>query len=190
MRKIPFSIGLWQGIDGKRLMFAHGYDYTTRWLDEDLSANTRLKELAEASPLGTVYHYYGTGDIGGSPTQESVRAVEKGLKGQGPVEIINATSDRLYKDYLPYENHPELPVFDGELTMDVHGTGVLHLAGSHEAVQPAKRTVGRCSRKSGGRCRMVGSHRLSGPGTDRGMATLHLPPVPRRPDGHKHPQGV
>lgn len=121
--KIPFSIGLWQGIDGKRLMFAHGYDYTTRWPDEDLSANTRLKELAEASPLGTVYHYYGTGDIGGSPTQESVRAVEKGLKGQGPVEIINATSDRLYKDYLPYENHPELPVFDGELTMDVHGTG-------------------------------------------------------------------
>ena len=73
--------------------------------------------------MGTVYHYYGTGDIGGSPTQESVRAVEKGLKGQGPVEIINATSDRLYKDYLPYENHPELPVFDGELTMDVHGTG-------------------------------------------------------------------
>ncbi len=121
--KIPFGIGLWQGIDGKRLMFAHGYDYTTRWPDEDLSADARLKGLAEASPLGTVYHYYGTGDVGGSPAQESVRAVEKGLKGRGPVEIINAASDRLYKDYLPYESHPELPVFDGELTMDVHGTG-------------------------------------------------------------------
>ena len=29
----------------------------------------------------------------------------------------------MYKDFLPYENHPELPVYDGELFMDVHGTG-------------------------------------------------------------------
>ena len=40
-----------------------------------------------------------------------------------PVEVISATSDQLFKDYLPFNNHPELPVFDGELLMDVHGTG-------------------------------------------------------------------
>lgn len=121
--KLPFTIGLWQGVDGSRIMLAHGYNYSKRWEDEDLSVNRQLKSLASGSPLKTVYRYYGTGDTGGSPTLESVRSVEKGLKGDGPVEIISAASDRLFKDYLPYEKHTELPVFDGELLMDVHGTG-------------------------------------------------------------------
>ena len=121
--KHPFTIGLWKGIDGSSIMLAHGYDYGRRWNDEDLSENEQLKELAGRTPLNTVYRYYGTGDIGGSPTLASVRSVEKGLRGNGPVEIVSATSDQLYKDYLPYKNHPELPIFDGELLMDVHGTG-------------------------------------------------------------------
>lgn len=121
--KHPFTIGLWKGIDGSAIMLAHGYDYGKRWNDEDLSQNTELQELAQRTPLRTVYRYYGTGDIGGSPTLSSVRSVEKGIRGNGPLEIISATSDRLFKDYLPYESHPELPTFDGELLMDVHGTG-------------------------------------------------------------------
>lgn len=122
--KIPFGIGLWQGVDGSRIMLvADAHNYTTKWKDEDLSHNAELKRLTEASPLHVDYHYYGTGDTGGSPTIESVRAVEKGLQGNGPVQIISATSDQLYKDYLPFAAHPELPVYDGELLMDVHGTG-------------------------------------------------------------------
>lgn len=122
--KIPFEIGLWQGVDGSRIMLvADGHNYTTKWRDEDLSRNRSLVNLTERSPIKTVYHYYGTGDTGGAPTIESVRALEKGLKGDGPVKIISATSDQLYKDYLPFENHPELPVHNGELLMDVHGTG-------------------------------------------------------------------
>lgn len=122
--KIPFEIGLWEGIDGKRIMLVgEAHNYTTKWPDEDLSQNKNLKEIIEKSPIRTSYHYYGTGDTGGSPTIESVRAVEKGVNGKGDIKIISATSDQLYKDYLPYENHPELPVFKGELLMDVHGTG-------------------------------------------------------------------
>lgn len=121
--KYPFTIGLWQGIDGKRIMHAHGYNYGERWEDGDLSESQHIQDIAQESPLRTAYRYYGTGDIGGAPTIESVRAVIKGTKGEGPVEIISATSDQLYKDYLPFEEHPELPVFNGELAMDVHGTG-------------------------------------------------------------------
>lgn len=121
--KHPFTIGLWQGIDGSRIMLAHGYDYGRRWKDEDLSHNQQLKELSSRNPFNIVYRYYGTGDTGGSPNLASVRAVEKGIKGDGPVEIISATSDQMFKDFMPYANHPELPVFDGELLMDVHGTG-------------------------------------------------------------------
>lgn len=121
--RLPFTIGLWKGIDGSQIMFAHGYDYTQKWKDEDLSDNEQLKGLVKETPLNMVNRYYGTGDIGGSPTLESVRAVEKGISGKGPLQIISATSDELFKSFQPYSQHPELPVFSGELLMDVHGTG-------------------------------------------------------------------
>jgi alpha-mannosidase len=122
--KIPFEIGLWQGIDGSRIMLvADAHNYTTRWRDEDISHSESLLRLAEANPGRSLYHYYGTGDTGGAPSIESVRAVEKGVAGDGALKVISATSDRLYKDYLPFESHPELPVHNGELLMDLHGTG-------------------------------------------------------------------
>ena len=122
--KVPFEIGLWEGVDGSRIMIvADAHGYTTKWPDEDLSNNQTLMRYIDRSPIKTTYHYYGTGDTGGAPTIESVRAVEKGVNGDGPIEIISATSDQLYKDYLPYDAHPELPVYDGELLMDVHATG-------------------------------------------------------------------
>ena len=89
-RRYPFTVGLWQGIDGSRIMMTHGFGYGDRWPDSDLSQNERLLREAESSPLGIVYRYYGTGDIGGSPTIPSVRAVEKGIKGDGPLKIISA----------------------------------------------------------------------------------------------------
>ncbi len=122
--KIPFEIGLWEGVDGSRIMMvADAHNYTTKWRDEDLSYSQQLMRIIDKSPINTVYHYYGTGDTGGAPTIESVRAVEKGVNGDGPIKIISATSDQLYKDYLPFDKHPELPVYNGELLMDVHATG-------------------------------------------------------------------
>ena len=122
-KRYPYTIGLWQGIDGSRIMMTHGFNYSQRYQDEDLSQNQQLLREIDESPLGQAYRYYGTGDIGGSPTIASVRALEKGIKGTGPIKIVSATSDQIYKDYLPFDKHPELPVFDGELPMDVHGNG-------------------------------------------------------------------
>ena len=122
-KRYPFTIGLWQGIDGSRIMMTHGFNYAQRWEDTDLSNSENLIREIKESPLNMVYRYYGTGDIGGSPNLPSVRAVEKGIHGDGPVQVISATSDQIYKDFMPYDQHPELPVFDGELPMDVHGNG-------------------------------------------------------------------
>lgn len=121
--KYPFTIGLWEGIDGSTIMMAHGEDYNKRWKEEDLSNNKDLLKFTAQSPLNMAYRYYGTGDIGGSPTLESVRTVDKSVEGDGLVEIVSAASDQLYKDFMPYKNHPELPRYNGELLMDVHGTG-------------------------------------------------------------------
>lgn len=121
--KYPFTIGLWEGIDGSTIMMAHGEDYNKRWKEEDLSNNKDLLKFTAQSPLNMAYRYYGTGDIGGSPTLESVRTVDKSVKSNGLVEIVSAASDQLYKNFMPYKNHPELPRYNGELLMDVHGTG-------------------------------------------------------------------
>lgn len=119
----PYTIGLWKGVDGSEIMMTHGFGYGHRFEPEDQTGNKMLERRAAQSPLNTVYHYYGTGDIGGSPTPNSVYAVQKSVGSDGPVKIISATSDQLYRDLQPYSSHPELPSFDGELLMDLHGTG-------------------------------------------------------------------
>jgi len=121
--KVPFIFGLWQGIDGSRIAAAlDARNYTTKYTS-DVSTNKEIQEIVAQSPNKKGYRYYGVGDIGGSPTILSVESVEKGINGKGPVNVVSASSDQLFKEYLPFANHPELPVFDGELLMDVHATG-------------------------------------------------------------------
>ena len=122
--KVPFNIGLWKGLDGSQIMASlNSQNYVHTWDGQDISNDNEIRDLAKGSANKTAYKYYGTGDRGGSPTIQSVMSVEKGIKGSGDIEIISATSDQLFKNYLPFKDHPELPVFDGELLMDVHGTG-------------------------------------------------------------------
>lgn len=122
--KMPFNIGLWQGVDGSQIMAAlNGNSYVHEWNGDDISRDSTLRSMAEKGIHNMAYRYYGTGDRGGSPSISSVVSIEKGVKGDGDIEIVSATSDQLYKDFLPFDKHPELPVYDGELLMDVHATG-------------------------------------------------------------------
>ena len=46
--KIPFEIGLWQGVDGSRIMAVmDAHNYTTKWRYEDLSHSKYLQGIAE-----------------------------------------------------------------------------------------------------------------------------------------------
>ncbi len=122
--KMPFKIGLWQGLDGARIMAVlDAGGYGTSYYYDDISANNRILERAKLGPNNTAYSYYGVGDRGGSPTLPSVYSLEKSIKADGPIKIISAKSGQIYEDYYPFEKHPELPVYDGELLMDVHGVG-------------------------------------------------------------------
>ena len=122
--KVPFSIGLWQGLDGSRLMAAlNANDYNTRWDGRDMSRDEGILTLAKGGVNNTAYRYYGVGDRGGSPTIPTLVSLEKGIRGNGPLEIVSARAGQMYEDYYPFDKHPELPVYDGELLMDVHATG-------------------------------------------------------------------
>ena len=130
--KNPFPIGLWEGVDGARIMVAlePGRYSWNEFPEGDLSANEELAESARKSPFGIAYRYYGNklangaGDHGGSALPRSIQLLEEGItNGKGPVQLVSATSSQLYEDYMPYGNHPELPVFVGEMPLDVHAPG-------------------------------------------------------------------
>ncbi|MCQ2142248.1 MAG: discoidin domain-containing protein [Bacteroidales bacterium] len=129
--KVPFQFGEWYGVDGNSLLAAvECGKYSTKYTGEDLSESKSLLEHAAKSPQNISMHYYGVGDIGGSPTIKSVISLQRGVNGDGPVKVLSATSDQLFLDILDARKNGDssqglldLPTFDGELTMDVHGTG-------------------------------------------------------------------
>ncbi|WP_455496682.1 alpha-mannosidase [Coprobacter sp.] len=123
--KIPFTIGRWKGIDGAELICAFDCgSYVYNFKENDLTKDRDLMQRVKRDPMHTAYRYFGAGDRGGSAMPVSTTAIEKALtSGNGPIEIISASSDQLYKDYLHSGKVKELPIFDGELLMDVHASG-------------------------------------------------------------------
>ena len=105
---------------------------------------SRVLNNGKVTGLFTDYHYYGTGDIGGAPDEESVKRLEaivtKGSVdlptqsgfgfqrqdhstwpvvqvGGGPVRVISATSDQMFRDITPEETS-SLPRYTGRDGVD------------------------------------------------------------------------
>ena len=115
---------------------------------EDWAA--RVLNNGKITGLFADYHYFGTGDIGGAPSEESVKRLEaiitkgsvdmpppnavpfRGQQpawpvvpvGQGPVRVISATADQMFKDITPAEA-AALPRYTGELELTNHSAGSL-----------------------------------------------------------------
>ena len=112
---------------------------------------SRVLNNGKVTGLFTDYHYYGTGDIGGSPDEESVKRLEaivtKGTVdlppqdgsyfrgrnhsawpavqvGNGPVHVISATADQMFRDITPAQA-AELPRYTGEMELTNHSAGSL-----------------------------------------------------------------
>lgn len=110
----------------------------------------RVLNNGKATGLYMDYHYYGTGDIGGAPSEESVKRLEaivtkgtvdlpnpnglfagRGPSGQppvrvgeGPVRVISATADQMFRDITPAQES-ELPRYTGEMELTNHSAGSL-----------------------------------------------------------------
>jgi alpha-mannosidase len=111
----------------------------------------RVLNNGKVTGLFTDYHYYGTGDIGGAPDEESVKRLEAIVTrgkvdlppqngayfrdephaawpqvqvGDGPVHVISATADQMFRDITP-EEKSNLPRYTGELELTNHSAGSL-----------------------------------------------------------------
>jgi alpha-mannosidase len=89
----------------------------------------RVEQNGKVSGVFADYRYYGTGDIGGAPKEDSVKMLEaivtkeNGL-GAGPVNVISANADQLFLDLTPAEI-AGLPRFTGEMELTNHSAGSL-----------------------------------------------------------------
>jgi alpha-mannosidase len=122
---IPFPVGRWKGVDGSEVVAAlNPGDYVTK-LRSDISIDPNWsKDLTSVSNGRKVgFRYFGTGDVGGAPDEQSVEWLEKSIANKnGNVEIRNTSADQLARDLMPTQR-AALPVYRGELTMKTHGVG-------------------------------------------------------------------
>lgn len=123
---IPFKVGVWQGPDGHGVIAALDPGNYVGEVMEDLSKSNGWQQRIEAngkkSGVYTDYHYYGTGDRGGAPTERSVANVEKSVHSDGPIKVISGPADWMFKTITPSERE-HLPEYKGELLLTEHSAG-------------------------------------------------------------------
>ncbi len=125
---IPFNLGIWQGVDGQKVVAALNPGPYDSGIDSDLSndANwiSRVQDDGDSSGVYADFRYYGTGDRGGAASENSVRWLERSLAPNGPLRIISAPANRIFND-LTDDEKTRLPVYQGELLLTGHSTGCL-----------------------------------------------------------------
>jgi len=121
---IPFNVGIWQGLDGKSVIAAlNGTAYDSD-VTEDLTKSPywikRNENVAASSGLALDFRYYGTGDTGGAPQEESVRLMEAILtKGTAVLpEVKKKREDSDIENAIYAAAAPAVQVGDGPLHIE------------------------------------------------------------------------
>jgi alpha-mannosidase len=139
-RGIPFNVGWWQGPDGRGVIAAFNPGKYDGQIREDISKSpefimeprapnspvdwpARVQRNGRVSGVFTDYHYYGTGDTGGSPSEDSVRMVETMVsRNDGPLKIVSATAEQMFLNIRP-DQIKGLPRYEGDLLLTDHSAG-------------------------------------------------------------------
>jgi alpha-mannosidase len=125
---IPFNVGVWKGPDGRSIVAALNPESYGSEVKDDLSHDDgwikRVQEDGKKDGIYADYHYFGTGDEGGAPSEDSVKWVEKSITGDGPLKVVGGRSDQMFND-LTQEDIAKLPVYQGDLELTQHSAGSL-----------------------------------------------------------------
>ena len=148
-RGIPWNIGWWAGPDGRGIVAALNPGSYGGQIREDISKSPpavlkagsnlvdwprRVERNGKASGLFTDYHYYGTGDTGGAPREDSVRMMEAIVTrngslvgsqtpfGDGPLKVVSSTAEQMFLNIRP-KDIKNLPRYEGDLLLTDHSAG-------------------------------------------------------------------
>jgi alpha-mannosidase len=174
---IPFNVGIWEGTDGRTVIAAlnpmsYGsvvnYDISKppppppgpdpiRSAQLNLVRNRsqedwprRIQTNGNLSGIFADYHYVGTGDVGGSPNESSVKLMESIINkgtvslppffpfgqqprtpappvqvGNGSIRVTWSRADQIFKDILNCCPTDRLPRYKGDLELINHSAGSL-----------------------------------------------------------------
>jgi alpha-mannosidase len=123
---IPFNVGMWVGPDGNSVIAAlNPGPYNTK-ITNNLSTDPGwLKRINEDGAKSRVYAdfaYYGAGDRGGAPAEDSVKWIEESVHTDGPVHVISARANEMFND-ITDEQKKNLPQYKGDLLLTEHSAG-------------------------------------------------------------------
>ncbi len=128
---IPFNVGRWIGPDGHSVIAALNPGDYAGAIKGDLGKDTvwvdRINKLGRSAGVYTDYMYYGTGDVGGSPTDSSVWWLEKSLKDRANIRVVSSKADQMFKDITPAQK-AKLPSYTGDLLLTNHSAGSINSA--------------------------------------------------------------
>ena len=174
---IPFNVGIWEGTDGRTVIAAlnplsygsqvlydlsktppppPGPDPTLTSQQNQLRTRSaedwprRIQTNGNLTGIFADYHYVGTGDVGGSPNESSVKLME-GISsrskaslpqlfpfgstppppsppvqvGDGPIRVVWSKADQMFQDILNCCATDRLPRYKGDLELINHSAGSL-----------------------------------------------------------------
>jgi alpha-mannosidase len=125
---IPFNVGVWEGPDGQSVIAALNPGSYTSSINDDLSNDQgwigRVNDDGAKSGVFVDYSYFGTGDRGGAPGEDSVKWMEKSLKGAGPLQVRAAKANEMFDKITP-DQRAKLPRYKGDLLLTHHSAGSL-----------------------------------------------------------------
>lgn len=128
---IPFDLGVWYGVDGKKTyasLNGQSYSATLEKARDHEAARAKLDKNVKDYDLPFTHLLHGTGDIGGAPKEKSIETVvnehNKNNKYSVDVEIVN--TDHVFKvmdSELSDTQKAKLPTWNNELVATNHGVG-------------------------------------------------------------------
>src|SRR5271157_3633659 len=192
---IPFNVGIWEGPDGKGVIAAlNPGDYGSD-VYSDLSKSNAPPKGLPADTGGYVldwpsrvnldgkvtgvfadYHYVGTGDVGGSPNEFSVKMMEaiegKSVTalppipnfdeseeqpspppgppmrmGDGPLRVVWSNADQMFRDIKPSETG-RMPRYQGDLELINHSAGSITSQAYHKRWNRANEVLADAAEKA------------------------------------------
>ena len=127
--KVPFDLGKWYGVDGNYIYAAikmNAYDKVLKSIREWGVIKDKLEDAGQYG-LNIAGVYYGTGDRGGAPAEQSAKVLgrEMRLNDSSDIEVLSSTPDELFNelDSLDEETKNKLPEWHNELLMSTHAVG-------------------------------------------------------------------
>ena len=134
---IPFNVGFWTGPDGRGVIAALNPGSYSADILYDLHKSepvpnirsfvdwpARVRRNGAVSGVYTDYHYYGTGDTGGSPRDASVKLLESIVTEDDPLRVVSSTAEQMFLEIKPDEKR-HLPRYSGDLELIEHSAGSL-----------------------------------------------------------------